>query len=199
MDRRRNDLVRIDLATYRPSMADNDHSTSGSLLTIFDIVDKAVLDQHCRSVVIHQSDLANLILACMTEAIPIRHFRFHKHHHPEHLALTDSDFEAFTDNGVGPFSKKAQKLANKVDQTFEQRRLLNGHLFTSVKNLDEWHLFYFDQRDTDPHDNHWKHGEHIHLMNWVTHPRLSAPDIVHKIEAEDRPKLNGKLHIRYHR
>lgn len=170
-----------------------------SLLTIFNITKKSDLTEHCREAVIDGTDLANLIFACMTEAIPIRHFRFHKHHHPEHLVPKDRDHEALARNGVGPLSKDAKRFVNKIEQMFEQRRLFNGHLFIPVEYPTDWHLFYFDQRDVDRHRNHWEHGEHIHLMNMVTHPRLSVLDLVRKLDDEDRPKLGGGIHIRYRR
>jgi hypothetical protein len=174
-------------------------STLGSLLAIFNILDKAALEQHCRTAVIEGSDLANLILACGMEGVPIRHFPFHKHHHPEHLIPKDGDHEALGRNGVGPLSKDAKKFVNKIEQMFEQRRLFNGHLFISVEDLSHWHLLYFDQRDVDSYRNHWEHGEHIHLINMVTHPQLSVLDLVDKLEAEERPRLGGGFHIRYNR
>jgi hypothetical protein len=170
-----------------------------SLLTIFDITKKSDLIDHCRESVILRSDLANLIFACMAEAIPIRHLRFHKHYHPEHLVPKDRDREAMARNGVGPLSKDAKRFVNKIGQMFEQRRLFNGHLFIPVEYPTDWHLFYFDQRDVDRHCNHWEHGEHIHLMNMVTHSRLPVLDLVKKLDSEDRPKLGGGLHIRYQR
>lgn len=170
-----------------------------SLLTIFNIKKKSDLIDHCRQSVIDAADLANLTLACMTEAIPIRHFRFHKHHHPEHLVPKERDHEALARNGVGPLSKDAKRFVNKIDQMLEQRRLFNGHLFIPAEYPTDWHLFYFDQRDVDRHRNHWELGEHIHLMNMVTHPRLPVLELVKKLESEDRPKLGGGLHIRYQR
>ena len=138
-------------------------------------------------------------ISLMTEAIPIRHFRFHKHHHPEHLVPKERDHEALARNGVGPLSKDAKRFVNKIDQMFEQRRLFNGHLFIPAEYPSDWHLFYFDQRDVDRHRNHWELGEHIHLMNMVTHPRLPVLELVKKLESEDRPRLGGGLHIRYQR
>lgn len=173
--------------------------TLNSLLAIFNITKKSHLTDHCREAVILRSDLADLICACMVEAIPIRHFRFHKHHHPEHLVPKDRDHEALARNGGGPLSKDAKRFVNKIGQMFEQRRLFNGHLFIPVEYPSDWHLFYFDQRDVDRHHNHWEHGEHIHLMNMVTHPRLPVLDLVMQLDSEDRPKLGGGMHIRYRR
>lgn len=141
--------------------------------------------------------MANLILASMTQSIPISHLPIFKHHHPRHLEPTNDDIRALVQSGVGTFSKGMKKFANKVGQMMDQRRLFNGHLFLPMANPEEWHFFYFDQRDTDAQRNHWKHGEHIHLINMVTHPRLSAVEFVRKIKDEDRPQLGGGFHIRY--
>jgi len=180
-------------------MAETEGSTLSALLAIFDIVEKADLDQHCKTAVIYRGDLANLILACQTEAVPIGHIPIFKHHHPEHLSPTDTDLRAFGANGVGPFSKDARKFVNKIGQIFEQRRLFCGHLFLPLAHPSEWHLLYFDQRDTDSDRNHWEHGSHLHLMNMVTHPQLPVLDLMEKIDGEVRPKLGGGFHIRFER
>ena len=138
-------------------------------------------------------------MACQVQAIPISHLPIFKHHHPEHLAPSDADLAAFAKNGVGPLSKEARKFTNKIGQVFEQRRLFCGHLFLPILHSSEWHLFYFDQRDTDTHRSHWEHGSHLHLMNMVTHPQLSVLDVATKIDGEKRPKLGGGLHIRFAR
>jgi hypothetical protein len=175
-------------------MSEND--SLNSLLTIFNISKKSDLISHCRDWPICKSDLANLIYACMAQAIPIRHFRFHKHHHPAHLELKEKEHLALARNGVGPLSNESKRFVRKVGQMFEERRLLNAHLFIPSEYPTHWHLFYFDQRDVDPHQNHWEQGAHIHLMNMVTHPRLHVLELVRKLEHEQRPKLSG-LHIRY--
>lgn len=135
----------------------------------------------------------------MAEAIDIAHFPFFKHHHPEHLYLSEKDTEAIARNGVGKFGPEAKTAVNKVMETFHQPRLMNGHLFLPFVYISDWHLFYFDQRDTNPEYSHWQHGSHLHLMNMVTHPQLDVLELAKKLEDEDRPLLGGGLHIRYKR
>lgn len=173
--------------------------TLPSLLAIFDILEKAKLVEHCRSAVITGTDLANLILACETYKISIRHLPVFQHHHPAHLNLQEHDRRALVENGVGLFKPAARKAANKVTAMFDQRRLFCGHMFWPPEFGGEWHLLYFDQRDTAEHDNHWEHGSHIHLMNMVTHPRLDPNKLVESLFATERPKLGGSLHVRYKR
>jgi hypothetical protein len=135
----------------------------------------------------------------MIDAIPILHIRFHKHHYPPQIIPAESEHEALARNGVGQLSREAKKFVNKIDQMFAQRRLFNGHLFIPRIRENDWHLFYFDQRDVDPNNNHWEEGEHIHLMSMLTHPQINVLDLVEKIESETRPKLSGGFHIRYKR
>lgn len=184
---------------YTVAVNTSESTPLNSLLAIFNIATKSELSEHCRSTVIDSSDLANLIYACMIDAIPIQHFRFHKHHYPEQTIPAVSEHEALVRNGVGPLSREAKKFANKIDQMFAQRRLFNGHMFIPRNHPTDWHLFYFDQRDVDPHNNHWGQGEHIHLMSMLTHPQMNVLDLAEKIESETRPKLSGGFHIRYKR
>ena len=171
--------------------------TLDNLLAIFEIRDKGELAAHVKHAAITKSDLANLILACQCETITLCHFPIFRHHHPTHLALTDENLKALASNGVGKFSPSAQKTVNKISQMFEQRRLLNAHMFWPPHLLGHWHLFYFDQRDTSDTDNHWDDGEHIHLMNMLTHPQLDPNELLRTISAEERPKLGGGFHIRW--
>jgi hypothetical protein len=79
---------------------------------------------------------------------------------------------------------------------FEERRWLVGHIFYN-KDLTDWHLFYFDQRDQEDRRNHWKHGPHIHFFN-VVWPNLDPAQIWESFcRRKELPK--GALHIRYKR
>ena len=74
------------------------------------------------------------------------------------------------------------------------RRLLSVHLFYSP-SYEFWHLFYFDQRDHDPRDNHWKHGPHLHYsQNSFT--RESLASVWDKVR-QPKPEFPRALHIRY--
>lgn len=177
-------------------MSEQPSETLAGLLAIFDIRQKAALVEHCRTVKVSRGDLAKLILACDVWAIPIQHYPVFQHHQPEHLALSEANLGALATNGVGPLKSAARKTARKIESMFEQRRLFCGHMFWPPANPGEWHLFYFDQRDTDKHRNHWEHGRHIHLMNMLTHPRLNPNELLETIMAAKRPKLGGSLHLR---
>lgn len=166
-------------------------------LLIFDITHKSRLVEHCKTLTIFGRDLANLILACQFGRIPIEHFPVFHEHTPEHLEVNDQDRESLVRNGVGPLSFRGQKAVRKVTTIFKERRLFAGHMFWVPSHTGEWHFLYFDQRDRAQVDNHWKHGSHIHLINWLTHPRLDPNDLLNKLLQSERPKLSGSLHVRF--
>lgn len=167
------------------------------LLTIFNIDRKADLKAHCRNAVITRTDLANLILACMTYAVPIVHVAKHRHHHPEHLWPTDDDHASLQGLKPGPVSGKPGRFFRKIDQLTQERRLFNAHYFQPVYHPGHWHLFYWDQRDSS--GEHWQEGvSHLHLINMLTHPNLTLQVISDELQKE-RPHFSGGLHIRFRR
>jgi hypothetical protein len=110
-------------------------STMNNLLAIFTINKLRDLKKHCRDSTVRQSDLANFIWWCRSSAdAPFLHASHHRHFVPEHLTLSDSDLEAFAANGVGRFTPAAQKTANKIYATFEEWRMLSGHLFWNERS-----------------------------------------------------------------
>lgn len=83
---------------------------------------------------------------------------------PTHLSLTDNDFKALQENGIGRFGPAAQKAAKKIFHYREERRHLSLHLFYTDCHLF-WHLLYFDERDAYEKSNRWKHGTHVHYVS----------------------------------
>ncbi len=77
---------------------------------------------------------------------------------------------------------------------FEVRRLFSAHLFYSPSHK-YWQLFYFDQRDTARHNNHWKHGAHIHYSSDLL-AGCPSSGTWNKIISGDTLGLKN-LHIRY--
>jgi hypothetical protein len=99
-----------------------------SPLAIFTINRLRDLKKHCHGSVISHPDLANFIMWCKSGGAPFLHSAYHRQFVPEHLHLSDSDLAALAANGVGRFGPAAQKTANKVYATFDERRMLSGHL-----------------------------------------------------------------------
>jgi hypothetical protein len=91
-------------------------------------------------------------------------------------------------------SRPLQKAANKIYATFEERRMLSGHLFWNER---AWHFFYFDNHDQAKNRNHWAGGPHIHLLNHLW-PNRSG-DSVWEEFCSGNPTIKGALHIRFER
>jgi len=144
-----------------------------NLLAIFTINKLRDLKKHCRAATISEGELANFIMWCRSSGAPFLHTAQHRHFTPEHLTLSDADLAALAANGVGKFKPDAQKAANKVNATFDERRLLSGHLFW---NAQTWHFFYFDNHDRNIYKPHWVGGPHIHLINHLW-PNRSAENV----------------------
>src|SRR5450759_5161387 len=170
----------------------NPEKSFDDLLAIFAINKLRQLKKYCRDVTIKQSDLANLILWCMSGSAPYHHTPHHRQFVPEHLHLSDTDLSALALNGVGPMGPAAKKTANKVGAIFSERRMLSGHMF---QNLNQWHFFYFDNHDQDRYSNHWAAGPHIHLINHLS-PGRSAQSVLTEF-CDGNPLMKGALHIRF--
>ncbi len=187
----RNDNNLADLlATVRTDAALAD------LLAILSIKKKSELKKRCRSIIISQGALANLILTTRCGALPWLHQIHHRDFQPEHLHLSEADKRALISNDVGPMKPAAQKAARKISAMFDERRLLSGHLFFKA-DLSEWHLFYFDQRDYSDRNNHWEGGSHIHLINHLW-PDRTAQGVWNEF-CTGNPQIRGALHIRFQR
>ena len=63
------------------------------------------------------------------------------------------------------------------------------HLFVNL-NKPKWHLFFFDQNSVQ--GAHWKHGGHIHFVNYL----WSNLNINNDLDDFDKIE-NGSLHIRF--
>jgi hypothetical protein len=143
-----------------------------SLLAICLTEKKSLLSTLCKKTTISQEEFANFIVASEGGLLPWLHKISYRDFIPEHLRLTEADRTALVGaKGGEPAPRAAQKSLTKTAQIFEQRRYLVGHLFYTP-TLTNWHLFYFDQRDTEQRrPNHWQGGSHLHLVNclWPKH------------------------------
>jgi len=107
---------------------------------------------------------------------------------PNHLFLSADDTNDINDN-----QEKREKFFRKAGQLFIERRYLMGHMFYNVE-LQKWHFFYFDQRDTRNSENHWHYGSHIHFLNYLW-PEYSPRSLWEALR-DRKPKIRRSLHIR---
>ncbi|MHC3128251.1 hypothetical protein OB03_13645 [Brevundimonas sp. GN22] len=166
------------------------------LYRIFDLETKASLEAHLKVNTVLSHDFANLIWACQSAFVPLGHLPIHRNLTPSQLSLSSENLEALAQNGVGPLQPAAKKTANKIMATFKERKLFNAHYFWRVDRPQEWHLFYFTQRDIS--GEHWDEGSHIHLINWLTHPTLDIVPLLERVISEPKvPSLPSGIHVRY--
>lgn len=165
------------------------------LIGLLNLRKKREIELYCRDLVIASEDFANIILAGQVRSLgPYNHVDYHREFVPEDLEPSQEEINAYGRNGVGPLSTDAERFARKIDQTFKTRALLSTHLFYSSCHR-YWHLFYFNQRDFNARDNHWKHGPHIHYsQNSFTRESLEA--LWTDVRAE-KPKFPKTVHVRY--
>ena len=164
------------------------------LLKIFQINKKKDLIKHCKSIVIHGDDFANLIMVCDAFNVGLIHKIYTRDFVPEHLHPTKEDAKALDTSEEGKFQGKGLKFVRKINQIFRDRRFVVGHLFYTP-DLQYWHFFYFDQRDIAEYDNHWQFGSHIHFINYLWR-NYDAKSIWQTFQSDD-PFIKGSLHIRY--
>ena len=158
---------------------------------MLEIEKKSELEKYCKNLIITQEALFKLITS--SHKIGYLHQIKHIDFVPPHLKPTGKEKEALSSAKAGEtLAGDAKKLVNKISQIFKERRLLSVHVFC---NNTKWHLFYFDQDDMEERNNHWKHGPHIHFVNYLW-PNLDINNLwklFNKVESS----AAGKLHIRY--
>lgn len=109
---------------------------------------------------------------------------------PRHLDPSKINFDAV----VNKKDTKAKQGLKIIFQYDKERRHVAAH-FLYTPSGRNWHLFYFDQRDVDRHDNHCKLGAHIHYVSDL-YCSLSADEAWDKAKSGDL-NFKAKEHIRF--
>jgi hypothetical protein len=165
------------------------------LINLFNLTSKRDVVKYCKNLVVTSEDLADILLVANVTGFGKYHYiRHFKEVTTEHLQPKAEEFAAFARNGIGSLKGLALKHVRKIDQTFRDRRLLAIHLFY-LPSHKIWHLFYFDQRDYQKYNNHWKHGPYIHYSSDVfTNKPLQ--EIWSNITS-GKPSFPTSIHIKY--
>ncbi len=167
-----------------------------ALFEVLNFSTKRELERHCKNLIIYQQDLVALILATQHGALePYRYANHFDRTTTSNLYPNDTERSAISKNGIGEFKTRgAKKFASKISQLFKEQRALAAHIFYSP-NHRYWHLFYFDNRDTSEHGNHWKHGPHVHYVSDLW-PELTLAEAWRQVTTGDF-SFRNKLHIKY--
>lgn len=164
-------------------------------IKLFNIEKKGELVKYCKNLTIYQSDLVSFISMCKAGLSGYKYVSSFRDKVPNHLILTDEDRKALSSNGVGPLNERARKSANKMFQFFEERCYSIAHLFYS-DSLKYWHLFYFGNRHLSDIKNHWKKGQHIHLINNLWFENMRADEVWEQYLSGNLG-VSTTIHIRY--
>lgn len=167
-----------------------------ALIELFNLRSKQEVIRHCSNITIYSQDLVGLILATQQGAMfPYCYANHFSETVASHLNPTEPESMAIQHNGVGNFkTREARKFGSKIFQLFHERRMFAAHLFYT-SNHKYWHLLYFDNRDTQDSQNHWKHGPHIHYISdlWG---KLSLQEAWSQITS-GHVSIPSKVHIKY--
>ena len=161
---------------------------------IFNCRKKRELERIARSTTLYGNDLFGLILSAGSPKFPYLHNIHAQEFVPADVAPTKRDLDIMSSAKVGRMTPDVAKAFGKIDQVFVQRRQLVGHMFYTP-DLFTWHFFYFDQRDTDLDGTHWKHGSHIHMLNFLW-PNRTAEGVWQEFK-RGNPRMKDSLHIRF--
>lgn len=167
------------------------------LVSLFNKEGKREVERYCRALVIRSEALAAVLLA--GQVTGLGHYAYACHFVdlvPDEVVPTEEEREALGRHGAGKLTGKGLKAIRKMGQLFEVRRMIAVHVFYS-RSLKYWHLFYFDQRDYDKRNNHWKHGPHIHYSQ-DTFTREPLAEVWRKVHMP-RPEFPPAVHIRFDR
>ena len=85
-----------------PKEETTESKNTDAILKMFTFDKKRELEQYCRTIVIDSSAFANFIFACELTGSPFIHEIHYRDHVPEHLHLSDKDFD-----GIGSQRSRA--------------------------------------------------------------------------------------------
>lgn len=175
-----------------------DEQSLEQMVSLFNAEKLSKAKSIAKRITITKPSFVGLILAAKTgdlEEMPYLHEMSVFERVPEHLVPTEEEHGALRKNGVGKLQGKAQKFATKMFQLQEERKWIVGHLFFTP-SAEHWHLFYFDIKDMDEIQNHWKvGGKHVHYVSSLW-PNLSASNVWEKLRSGSKG-LGSNVHIRF--
>ena len=167
-----------------------------AFLKLLNLKSKQEVTRHCANLTIYSQDLTTIILAAQQGVLsPYRYANHFSEKVADHLSPTEAESMAIRQNGIGKLkTNEARKFTSKIFQLFHERRILSAHLLYTTDHK-YWHLLYFDNRDTQEPNNHWKNGSHIHYISdlWSN---LSLQEAWSQITSGNI-SFPSKIHIKY--
>jgi hypothetical protein len=150
---------------------------------LLQISKKSEAKKYCRALTISEFELFLFIQNCFSMGY------FHKSRFPdfvpEHLVISDADYEQLHD-GI------PSHVLKKLGPLLKERKHITVHMFEKGQ---EWHCFYFSYSDIAAEKNHWNHGSHIHYVSYLW-PQFTENHVWDSFETRN-VKISGSLHIRF--
>ncbi len=165
------------------------------LIYLLTLPDKKSVEKYCRELIVAHQDLGQFLLGARMGAVSPYHYACHFDDRvPEHLVPNEADSGGLARAFLDRQARRAQKVARKFSQIFQDRRMFCAHLLYTPSKA-HWHLFYFDQRDMTPYGNHWRNGAHIHYSRECYVNR--SLDEMWADVCGSPPKVPASEHVRY--
>jgi hypothetical protein len=125
------------------------------LQTLLSYTKKSKLLAYCRRITISEEELFLLVHNC--SQIGYTHQSKFPEYVPKNRRLTESDRTALIKN-------EPEKFYSKIRSIFKERKNYMVHLFESDKI---WHCFYNTYHEMEADTCQWKHGPHLHFVNYL--------------------------------
>ncbi|MCJ7516214.1 MAG: hypothetical protein MUO89_09695 [Dehalococcoidia bacterium] len=151
------------------------------LQTLLNYTKKSKLLAYCRRITITEEELFLLVHNC--SQIGYTHQSKFLEYVPENRRLTESDRTVLIKN-------EPKKFFGKIRALFKERKNYMVHLFESDKI---WHLFYYTYHEMEADKNKWKHGPHLHFVNYLW-PEYTKRKVWESFDKREH-NING-VHIR---
>lgn len=159
---------------------------------LFKAEDKADFLDRAKDVTLSQAMLDRTALFATSRLTPLRHLVGTREKHP--VVMTDSDWDKLC------VTRKAGKLLSVLR---DQNRAVFHAFWFDLPNeeVQPWWLIWFDLRDRETHNNHWKatNSPHAHMISYLTHPRDQIGKYVEALAKDPNYNLphSGGAHVRF--
>jgi len=151
------------------------------LQTLLNYTKKSKLLAYCRRITISEEELFLLVHNC--SQIGYTHQSKFLEYVPENRRLTESDRAILIKN-------EPKKFFGKIRSIFKERKNYMVHLFESDKI---WHCLYYTYHEMEADNNEWKHGPHLHFVNYLW-PEYTKRKVWESFDKREH-NING-VHIR---
>jgi hypothetical protein len=145
----------------------------------------------CKDITVTKQGLVSLIFNA--GKMRLRHRVKVKEFNPHELRMSSGEISYLSESPPGRLGSRGVKVARKLFQTFQARKIHVCHLF---ERRDNWHCFFFSLEELHNHRNsHWNEGAHLHYVSslWC---RLKPHQLLKMFDERD-VRIPGKLHIRF--